>query len=248
MFGTLPKDIVILVTSENATDIERRVTPSWTISILKTKLEPVTGIPPASQRLLYSILEGSNLVALEGLNEDVVQISELQWQNYARLVIEDTRPLALRENFTDITQVKKYEMPEEDYVKLSDSVLAWKKRNQLGRFDPKKTENSANKQTEDQNEVDEREIKLGARCLVGDTGFERRGNVAYVGQVDKIPQGGIWVGVRLDEPTGKNDGSIEGTKYFDAGANHGIFVRPSRVTIGDYPPKSFDDEDILEEI
>lgn len=30
---------------------ERRISPSWTVGQLKTKLEPVTGIPPSCQRL-----------------------------------------------------------------------------------------------------------------------------------------------------------------------------------------------------
>ena len=46
-------DIPIQVTSAN-TSSERRITPTWTISQLKSKLESVTGIPPSSQRLELS--------------------------------------------------------------------------------------------------------------------------------------------------------------------------------------------------
>jgi tubulin-specific chaperone B len=38
---------------------ERRITPSWTISQLKTKLEPITGIPSTSQSLRTRALDGS---------------------------------------------------------------------------------------------------------------------------------------------------------------------------------------------
>ena len=38
--------------------VERRISPSWTIAQLKVKLEPVTGIPPSSQRLYVRSLSG----------------------------------------------------------------------------------------------------------------------------------------------------------------------------------------------
>ncbi|KAJ6262136.1 Cell polarity protein alp11 [Drechslerella dactyloides] len=248
MLGTLPRDIIVLLHSENAVT-ERRVTQSWTIADLKLKLEPVTGIPPSAQRLSYQLPDSNSPVTLERLNENAVQVSELQWQMYTKLTVDDTRPPGLRENYSDTSQVEKYEMPTEEYAKLSNSVLAWKKRNQLGRFDPKKADATAAVQAGTTTEVEARNIRVGARCIVGDDSTERRGQVAYVGQVDKIPQGGTWVGVRLDEPTGKNDGSIEDVKFFDAEKSHGIFVRPSRVTVGDYPPISFvETEDLLEEI
>eukprot|EP00443_Scrippsiella_acuminata_P006583 CAMPEP_0115305938 /NCGR_PEP_ID=MMETSP0270-20121206/72301_1 /TAXON_ID=71861 /ORGANISM="Scrippsiella trochoidea, Strain CCMP3099" /LENGTH=97 /DNA_ID=CAMNT_0002724201 /DNA_START=15 /DNA_END=305 /DNA_ORIENTATION=+ len=37
---------------------------------------------------------------------------------------------------------------------------------------------------------------------------------------------GIWVGVELDLEKGKNDGSIQGVKYFECKTKHGIFLRP----------------------
>lgn len=59
----------------------------------------------------------------------------------------------------------------------------------------------------------------------------------------EIPGGvGAWVGVVLDEPSGKNDGSVGGKKYFDCGKNCGVFVRPERVEVGDFPPLGLDDE------
>lgn len=90
-------------------------------------------------------------------------------------------------------------MPPDQYEKRSDSVLAWKKRNQLGRFDPNKEENEAKELQRQWDEVKQRDIEVGKRCKVG----ERRGTVRFVGVVEEIPGKGVWVGVEGDEPTGK---------------------------------------------
>jgi tubulin-folding cofactor B len=62
-FQPTPTDIsVIISTASHSTDkettpslaTERRITPSWSISVLKAKLETMTGIPPGSQNLLFN--------------------------------------------------------------------------------------------------------------------------------------------------------------------------------------------------
>ena len=41
---------------------------------------------------------------------------------------------------------------------------------------------------------------------------------------------GKWIGVVLDSAKGKNNGTVQGKKYFSAPENHGIFVRQSQVS------------------
>lgn len=139
-------------------------------------------------------------------------------------------------------------MPEDEYEKKTDSVLAWKKAQKLGRFDPSAPSQEQAKLAALEREVAERHIEVGKRCRVGADDL-RRGTVRYVGEVKEIPAGqGLWVGVHLDEPVGKNDGSISGTRYWGEPSElkHGVFVRPERVEVGDYPV--MDDLEDMEEI
>jgi len=59
--------------------------------------------------------------------------------------------------------------------------------------------------------------------------------VRYVGLTDFGNSGGVWVGIEYDEPLGKNDGSVEGKRYFTCSPKCGIFVRADKVRVGDYP-------------
>ena len=40
----------------------------------------------------------------------------------------------------------------------------------------------------------------------------------------------IWMGVELEQPIGKNDGSVGGEQYFTSKPKHGVFAPESRVT------------------
>lgn len=50
-------------------------------------------------------------------------------------------------------------------------------------------------------------------------------------------QVGDWVGVELDDNSGKNDGSVNGERYFECGGiGRGMFCRPKAVTVVAQPP------------
>ncbi|CAH2299222.1 dynactin subunit 1 isoform X2 [Pelobates cultripes] len=72
-------------------------------------------------------------------------------------------------------------------------------------------------------------LKVGSRVEV--IGKGHRGTVAYVGST--LFATGKWVGVILDESKGKNDGTVQGKRYFNCEENHGIFVRQSQIQVVD---------------
>ncbi|PAA50956.1 hypothetical protein BOX15_Mlig027215g2 [Macrostomum lignano] len=70
-------------------------------------------------------------------------------------------------------------------------------------------------------------VKVGNRVEV--SGKNLRGTVAFVGTTQF--SAGKWVGVALDESQGKNDGSVNGKRYFTCPENHGLFVRQTQLTV-----------------
>ncbi|KAL1916109.1 uncharacterized protein VTP21DRAFT_6113 [Calcarisporiella thermophila] len=236
--------VLLFVSSENTSESERRFDKGLSIFQLKGKLETITGIPHQYQQL--TLYQGDKPVAsLEG-NEDAL-LGAFPVENYMRLHVGNTNPHKIKGQYTDLSQVKKYEMPEEEYVKRTDSVLAFKQRNKLGRFSD--AASSASMEDEEAFKDEAANIQVGSRCevMVGEGHLKRRGTVRFVGQTKFKP--GFWVGVEYDEPLGKNDGSVDGEQYFECRPKHGAFVRPNKVTVGDFPELDlFDEEDELEEL
>ncbi|PGH18327.1 hypothetical protein AJ80_04505 [Polytolypa hystricis UAMH7299] len=55
----------------------------------------------------------------------------------------------------------------------------------------------------------------------------RQAIIRFVGTTHFAPGG--WIGVELEDATGKNDGAVQGERYFDCEMGHGMFVRPTAV-------------------
>lgn len=170
--------------------------------------------------------------------------------------IHDTNPYSLSANggLEDVSQVKKYEMSDEDYMKRDTNYRKWKaeklakdptwtlEKEQMLKKDPnwkppeKITDEDYMKDLADA-------ISVGQRCEVAGG---RRGEVMYVGKCDHGC--GYWIGVKYDEPVGKNDGSVKGKRYFDAEMNYGGIVRPNLVQVGDFPEKDLFSDSSEDEI
>ncbi|XP_067901360.1 CAP-Gly domain-containing linker protein 4-like isoform X3 [Heterodontus francisci] len=74
----------------------------------------------------------------------------------------------------------------------------------------------------------ERNVKLqeGSQVLLSSS--SEMATIKYIGPTDFAP--GVWLGLELRSPKGKNDGSVGQKRYFTCKPNYGVLVRPSRVT------------------
>ena len=74
-------------------------------------------------------------------------------------------------------------------------------------------------------------LTLGLRVQAADNQI---GTIRFLGRTTF--SAGEWVGVALDEPTGKNDGTVQGTRYFDCkGDKYGLFVKPTNLKVIEAP-------------
>ena len=51
-----------------------------------------------------------------------------------------------------------------------------------------------------------------------------------MGSVDFVDDMSEWLGIELDSPLGRHDGTVQGVRYFAAGKDRGVFVTMDRVT------------------
>ena len=70
-------------------------------------------------------------------------------------------------------------------------------------------------------------VEIGNRVEV--TGKGVKGIVSFVGTTEFAS--GKWIGVTLDEPKGKNNGTVQGKTYFECAENHGTFVRAAQLLL-----------------
>jgi tubulin-folding cofactor B len=160
--------------------------------------------------------------------------------------IKDIDPHSLSANggLENVGLVEKYQMSDEVYDSLENTVRAQKRAEATRRASEKAAELAANppqERPETPRDVAEK-YPIGGRCQINPGG--RRGEVAYVGKVKGLQ--GTWIGIRLDEPQGANDGTKDGKRYFECNPKYGSFARVENVEVGDFPeidPFASDDED-----
>ncbi|KAJ1813048.1 hypothetical protein LPJ56_003603 [Coemansia sp. RSA 2599] len=237
--------VTLFVDSQNASS-ERRFQKSLTINELKTRLEPIVGIPSTSQRLMLLQQNNTAVCEIQPSADGTRMLGYYPVEDYMVLQVSSDNPGAPQQlNFNDTTQVEKFVMADEEYDKLGNTVRAFKRRHNMGRFADGKSAMSIDEEDEFRNEAEK--ITVGLRCEValGVAGeLKRRGVVRFVGKTRFRP--GFWVGVEYDEPVGKNDGSVDGVAYFECRPEHGSFVRPDKVAVGDFPEEDLFDSDLEE--
>ncbi|KAH9256696.1 hypothetical protein BASA81_005201 [Batrachochytrium salamandrivorans] len=132
---------------------------------------------------------------------------------------------------------------------MRGTVREFKRMNKVGRFaEPKADDAAAAELASNEFQQEASTISVGDRFqvkLADGSSLQKRGVVMFVGKTDFKP--GFWVGVEYDEPVGKHDGSMHGVSYFTAKPGHGVFLRPDKIEVGDFPEEDLfaDDDEFL---
>ncbi|XP_033633669.1 tubulin-folding cofactor B-like [Asterias rubens] len=224
---------------------EKRFQKDMTIGTLKGKLEMITGSSSAAMSLQLFNKDGHLVITM---SDDAALLGSYPVDHGMRIHVVDSDPNRLRGEFEDLSKVEKFEISAEEYSKRTDSVQAFKKKLKVGQYQELDPDEAARQEALKKEKEDEEErlagaITVGSRCQVNipATPPVKRGTVMFVGKTDFKP--GFWIGVKYDEPLGKNDGSVKGKQYFECLPKYGGFVKPQFVAVGDYPEESFDMDD-----
>lgn len=233
-----PTVAVRLTSTLSEFESNRRFNRGITIAEFKCKLEMVVGIPSSCMELQLFSTQDKFLLKLE--DSDAL-LGSYPVDDDCRIHVIDRS--GGQNEFSDLSKVEKFELPDDAYDKRNDSARSFLKKKKLGRFN----EESQAKQEQLKAAAEETEkaacanITTGSRCQVKVLGQPTKlGTVMYVGTADFKP--GSWVGVKYDEPLGKHDGSVNGKRYFECEPKYGAFVKPTSVTVGDFPEEDYLDE------
>ncbi|OQR80814.1 tubulin-specific chaperone B [Achlya hypogyna] len=230
--------------------VDIRLDMHATIADVKEKIYRHCGTKPDYMTLILK--NGASVVGI--LDDERRKLGYYPVQHGMTIHVQDNDPFSLAKGggLDDVSLVKKYEISEADYDKRTNTVRNYK-REQLAQdpnWKPPVLPGSSAPHS-DLNKVYDAEsvkgIEVGQRCEVSPGG--RRGRVAFVGTVPELagaPGESYWVGVVFDEPVGKGNGCAKGKRYYECADKFGGFIRPTNVTVGDFPPEdellSDDDE------
>ncbi|XP_076846524.1 tubulin-folding cofactor B [Brachyhypopomus gauderio] len=233
---TNPTVSVRITSTLSSFEVNRRFNRGITVAEFKSKLELVIGCPAASMDLqLFSTSDKF----LQNLDDNDALLGSYPVDDDCRIHVID-RSGTLSGAFSDLSKVEKYEISDDAYEKRADSLRNFKKNMKVGRFNEenvaKHEESVAQKEEEEKAAL--ALITVGRRCQVQVAGQPTKiGTVMFVGTTDFKP--GYWVGVKYDEPLGKNDGCVNGKRYFECEPKYGAFVKPLSIAVGDFPEEDY---------
>lgn len=192
----------------------KRFQSAMKLSDFKEKLELVVGALKEHMKLELHDRSGK-LVSF--LTEEQATLASLNVVDGMEIHVID---MASNNVLEDTSTVEKYVLPDEKYNERAESVRAWRKREQL----------ISKPNAAEESEKVAQNVKVGDFCVVQlPNQPPKTGTVSFVGTTKFRP--GWWVGITYNEPVGKNDGSVNGIRYFTCAENYGGFVRPQDVQI-----------------
>lgn len=234
-FKVVTSDFVNVQISTSKDDIsfnEKRFPKDLTISDLKVKLELITG-GSCNTMQLQAFSKDNKLIC--SLDDNSALLGSFPLEDGVRLHVVDS---FVMRNELDFGNVPKFELSNDEYDKKGDTVRSFLMKNKLGKYGGN-SEAKKKEATEAEEKKLADEMTVGARCKVSvQSAPDRLGTVMYTGIVEGLP--GYWIGVKYDEPLGKNNGTLKDKQYFECPDKYGAFVKPHNVTVGDFPEEDYD--------
>ncbi|KAF2076480.1 hypothetical protein CYY_002220 [Polysphondylium violaceum] len=199
-----------------------------TVKEFKEKLYRFVGTEPKYMTLV--IREQNKITEIKKLDDEEKTLEQYQIQDGLNVHIIDNDPNNYISELQDTSKVEKATMTDEEYNKREGTYKKWIEEQQ-------KSNTNTSTATTATTSTPEVTIKVGDRCQVTSddpNNYDiRLGTVSYSGTTEF--SSGHWIGVTLDLPLGKNDGSVKGKRYFECSPKYGCFVKPSNVIVGDFP-------------
>lgn len=200
----------------------------------QNKLEVITGGNASTMEL--ELFNGDTLVTKLQNNDDLL----------GSYPILDGMRIHVTDQFTFLAEnVEKFNLSDEQYSQKRNTVRSFLQQNKLGKYNEEEQRKMQERLDEEIKEAEAlaAEAKIGSRCLITAKGPRRIGTIMYNGRLEG--KSGIFIGVKLDEPLGLNDGFVNGKRYFECQPKYGSMVPVTNITVGDYPPVEYDlDEEI----
>ena len=232
--------------------VELRFDMHTTIGDIKLKIHRHCGTLPEHQTLILRSC-GQNVALMD---DESKMFGFYSPTSGMEIHVKDSNPSSAAAGgwLENVALVERYRMTDEDYDKRTNTVRTFKKEKMAS--DPTwvpPTMKSGKEMMQQMGTLPPdlprgpetiEGIEAGMRCEVAPGA--RRGVVMFTGEVDGLKGGGNWVGVKLDEPLGKSDGTIKGIKVFECPPTFGCFARGVNVKVGDFPEKdpfASDEED-----
>jgi tubulin-folding cofactor B len=231
---------VTILTDVHTYGVEKKFPKDIKIIDLKNKLELISGFSSSDIKLK---LLNKNKQLICDMDDDERMLGFYPCEDGHFLQVIGSKMLVGTEEDPNF---KRYELTDEEYAQKKNTVKEFKKMNKLGQFAEQNKDLAELKEKAAKDKIENEKslinnMKCGDRCQVTITNAPTRlGTVMYLGQLDGKP--GYFVGVKYDEPLGKNDGSTpDGKRYFECLPNYGGFVKPDCVTVGDFPEEAIDE-------
>lgn len=238
MISTSTSDFIKINITNSKTDniaFDIKFPKSMTVGELKNKLQIITGGDAGT--MVVELHKGEQV--LTSLADDCMMLGALSIEPGMRFHVKDNFCWDLSDE-----PVEKFVLAESEYDQKDNTVRSFLKKNRMGKYNEEEYQREEAKRKEKE-ALEKQKVELctlGSRCQVTVKGCPtRRGMVMYNGPLEG--KSGIFIGVKYDEPLGKNDGSVQGHRYFTCPPNYGGFVSPLNVEVGDFPEEDFNLED-----